>query len=91
MTYCTASVLTIFTLILWFPRHRLTTFSILYRMYIGNRAHEILRPVGDLHLDDLLDLLQLLLGEELLHHQALLIITVPLTGQTNLGKNRGLS
>jgi hypothetical protein len=36
-------------------------------------------PVDDLHLDDLLDLLQLLLGEELLHHQALLPLAVPLT------------
>jgi hypothetical protein len=36
-------------------------------------------PVDDLHLYDLLDLLQLLLGEELLHHQALLPLAVPLT------------
>jgi hypothetical protein len=36
-------------------------------------------PVCDLHLDDLLNLLQLLLGQELLHHQALLPLTVPLT------------
>ena len=32
-------------------------------------------PVGDLHLDDFPDLLDLLVGEELLHHQSFLTKT----------------
>ena len=36
-------------------------------------------PVGDLHLNDLLDLVQLIRRQKLLHHQTLLIRTVPLT------------
>ncbi len=39
-------------------------------------------PVDDLHLYDLLDLLQLLLGKELLHHQALLPLAVSFTAST---------